>query len=131
MYSDIEDENELEYSIKIGNKDDVISLFKTIGCTKLNSYYIHTAMSNDYMPDFIIDVIKPYMDKGYESALINFLDGWIDYGWDNKISLSKKLKFKNIIISFLRTDKIKLDEFYIPILYDLFNISYYAETMIG
>ena len=131
MYSDIEEENDLEYSIRTSNKNDVILLFTTIKCSEINSYYIYTAMGNPIMPHFINDIITPYINNGYSSSLINFLDGWVDYGWDNKISSSEKLKFKNILISFLRTDKIKLDEFYIPILYNIFNISYYAETMIG
>ena len=131
MYSDIEEENDLEYSIRTSNKNEVILLFTTIKCSYINSYYIYTAMANNFMPDFINDIITPYINNGYSSSLTNFLDGWVDYGWDNKISLSEKLKFKNILISFLRTDKIKLDEFYIPILYNIFNISYYAETMIG
>ena len=131
MYSDIEEENDLEYSIRTSNKNDVILLFTTIKFSEINSYYIYTAMGNPIMPDFINDIITPYINNGYSSSLTNFLDGWVDYGWDNKISSSEKLKFKNILISFLRTDKIKLDEFYIPILYNIFNISYYAETMIG
>jgi len=131
MYSDNEDETDLEYSIKTGNTNDIIVLFKTIICNQVNSFYIYTAMNNPFMPNFIIDIITPYLYKGYENALVNFLDGWLDYGWDDKISPLEKLKLKNMIISFLRTDKIKLDEFYIPILYNIFNVSYYSETMKG
>ena len=132
MYSDYEeDDDSLDYSIRKSNKDDVILLFKTIKCNESNSNYIYTSMGNPNMPKFIKDVMKPYIDNGYQNSVVSFLDGWLDYNWDNKISLEEKLKIKNMIVLFLRTDKIKIDEYYIPILYDIFNINYYAETMIG
>jgi hypothetical protein len=129
---DYNNEDDLEYYIKINGKDDVKIIFRTIKCSETNSYYIYTAMANLSMPHFMKDIITPYIDEGYKDALYNFLDGWIDYGWNNKILPSEKIEFKNMIVNFLRTDKIVLlDEFYIPILDNIFNINYYAETMIG
>jgi hypothetical protein len=131
MYSDYEEDDSLEYSIRKSNKKDVILLFKSIKCNESNSNYIYSAMANNAMPDFIKDIMTPYINNGYENSIISFLDGWLDYNWDEKLSLDEKLKIKNMIVLFLRTDKIKIDEYYIPILYNTFNISYYAETMMG
>jgi hypothetical protein len=131
MYSDYE-ESDLEYTIKTSRVvSDIILLFKTIKCTEINCLYVYLAMANPYMTDFIKDIMTPYINKGYGHSLINFLDGWVDYGWDDKMSSIKKVEIRNMIILFLRTDKIKIDECYIPILYNIFNISYYGELMMG
>lgn len=131
MYSDYEEDDSLEYSIRKSSKDDVVLLFKTIKCNESNSNYIYSAMANPNMPEFINNIMTPYINNGCANSLISFLDGWLDYEWNNKISVEEKLKIKNMIILFLRTDKIKIDEYYIPILYDTFNVSYYTETMMG
>ena len=132
MYSDYEeDDDSLEYSIRKSKKEDIVLLFKTINCNNSNSNYIYSAMENPNMPQFIKDIMMPYIEKGYSNAVISFLNGWLHYNWDSKLSINEKLKIKNIIILFLRTDKIKINEFYIQILYDTLNISYYAETMVG
>lgn len=129
---DIKEENKLEYSIKTSLPEEVISLFKTISISIINTAYIYNSMANPFMPEFIKDVMTPFVNKGYgDSVICNFLDGWSDFNWDDKLLVTEKEDFKKMLISFLRTDKIKLDEAYIPIIYNIFNISYYAETMMG